>query len=86
MIGERETYSLLDTLSTPSNHPPPPQNGSADRSAEVLSAAAEEALLPETLDAPPGARWNHRARAYDPPQAEGAAVAPAVSYVLQEPR
>ena len=32
--------------------------------AEILRRAADDALLPETLDAPPGARWCYKERAY----------------------
>jgi len=38
--------------------------------ADVLRRAAEQTLLPETLDAPPGARWDHRSKQYfEPPPA-----------------
>ena len=40
------------------------QHGKGIPAAQVLLNAAEEALLPETLDAPPGHQWDHRERAY----------------------
>ena len=31
---------------------------------DIVLASAQETLLPETLDAPPGALWDHHARCY----------------------
>lgn len=47
------------------------QRGAAD----MLMSAAQEVLLDETLDAPPGWRWDHRERLYVPPSSSAAADA-----------
>ena len=56
----------------------------------MLLAAADEALLPETLDAPPGHVWSHHERAYVPPEAleaaRQAARAAAAEHAAAEPQ
>ena len=42
----------------------------------VLLGAAEEALLPETLDMPPGMVWNQNSRCYEPGPHAAAGLAP----------
>ena len=54
------------------------QRGAAD----MLLAAANEVLLDETLDAPPGWRWDYREKLYVPPSVAAAVADPSVGVAV----